>query len=340
VSRRDGVTRALWFAAPRRAELREEPVADPADDQVLVRGITSLVSAGTEMRVYRGEIDSDWPLGLETFGGSHHFPIKYSYQIVGVVERAGARSGYEPGQRVFARHPHQEAFTIRNKPFLLYPLPPDLPPRRAAFANLLDVAVTCMLDVPVRIGDAVVVYGQGVVGSFCAQLARHTAGALLVVDPIERRRRIALDWGADAAVAPAEAPAAIETLTQGRGADVSIEASGAPAALQQAVQTTGQEGTIAVVSFFGSKSVPLVLAPEFHFRRQHITSSQVRHVGTGLQPRWTLERRMQTVFRLLADESLVTPVTNVLPFSRAPEAYALLDSHPEETMGILLSYED
>jgi hypothetical protein len=30
----------------------------------------------------------------------------------------------------------------------------------------------------------------------------------------------------------------------------------------------------------------------------------------------------------------------VLPFSRAPEAYTLLDAHLDETMGILLSYED
>jgi threonine dehydrogenase-like Zn-dependent dehydrogenase len=340
VSRQSRVARALWFAAPRRAELREEPVADPGEDQVLVRGLVSLISSGTEMRVYRGEVDPSWNIGLETFGGSLRFPVKYAYQIVGVVERAGAGSGYAPGQRVFARHPHQEAFTIRNKPFLLFPLPPDLPPKRAAFANLLDVALTCMLDVPIRIGDAVVVYGQGVVGSFCAQLARRTAGVLVVVDPIERRRRTALEWGADAAVAPAEAPGLVDELTQGRGADVSIEASGAPAALQQAVRVTGEEGVIAVVSFFGSTEVPLVLAPEFHFRRQHITSSQVRRVGAGLQPRWTLERRMQTVFRLLADDALVTPVTHVLPFSRAPEAYALLDAHPEDTLGILLSYED
>ena len=97
VSKRDGVTRALWFAAPRRAELREEPVAEPADEQVLVRGITSLISAGTEMRVYRGEVDPGGNLGLETFAGSLGFPVKYSYQIVGVVERAGARSGYAPG---------------------------------------------------------------------------------------------------------------------------------------------------------------------------------------------------------------------------------------------------
>jgi threonine dehydrogenase-like Zn-dependent dehydrogenase len=47
----------------------------------------------------------------------------------------------------------------------------------------------------VRIGDCVAVYGQGIVGSLCAQLARRTASNIIVVDRLEARRRIALDWG-------------------------------------------------------------------------------------------------------------------------------------------------
>jgi threonine dehydrogenase-like Zn-dependent dehydrogenase len=330
----------LWFAAPRRAELREEPIGEPAEDQVLVRGIISVVSSGTEMRVYRGEIDPTMNLGLETFAGTFDFPVKFAYQIVGEVIDAGSRSGYEIGQRVFARHPHQELFVVRNDPFLLYAVPAGLPPERAAFSNLLDVAYNSMLDVPVRIGDAVVVYGQGLIGSFCAQLARRTAGVLVVVDPIEERRANAIDWGADAAVDPADAPEAIADLTQGRGADISIEVSGAPAAFQQAIRTTGREGTIVVVSFFGSKSVPLVLSPEFHYGRQRIVSSQVRGLTPVLQPRWDVQRRMENVFRLLSDDTLVAPVSHTLPFERAPEAYTLLDEQPENTAGILLSYKN
>jgi 2-desacetyl-2-hydroxyethyl bacteriochlorophyllide A dehydrogenase len=331
--------KALWFTAPRRAELRTEEVADPAPGQVTVRGIASLVSAGTEMLVYRGDIPAEDDLGLETCAGSFGFPVKYAYQIMGEVEAAGADAPFSVGDRVFARHPHQERFTMRVDPTLIFRVPDGLAPERTIFANLLDVALNCNLDVPVRHGDCVVVYGQGIVGSLCAQLARRTAGRLVVVDPAPRRRELALSWGADAAVEPGEALEAVLELSGGRGADVSIEASGSPAALQSAIVGTGQEGTVVAVSFFGARIVPLVLSPEFHYRRQRIVSSQVSSLGTGLQPRWSLERRMATVFDVLADERLQTPISHTLPFAQAPEAYELLDASAETTMGIVLTYE-
>ncbi|MGY1602947.1 zinc-dependent alcohol dehydrogenase [Geodermatophilus sp. SYSU D00815] len=331
--------KALWFTAARRAELLDEDVPPPSTDQVTIRALTSLVSAGTEMLVYRGQIPAGDDLGLETCRGSFGFPVKYAYQVVGEVVDAGTGTGYSPGQVVFARHPHQDLFTMRNDPILLFHVPDGLAPERAAFANLLDVALNCTLDVPVRHGDCVVVHGQGVVGSFCAQLARRTAGTLVVVDAIPGRRENALGWGADAAVAPEDAAGVIDELTKGRGADISIEASGAPAALQAAISTTGQEGTVAVVSFFGGKTVPLVLSPEFHYRRQRVISSQVSTIGSGLQPRWTMERRMETVFGLLAQPWLQTTVSRRVPFGEAAEAYRVLDEHPEQEMGVLLSYD-
>jgi 2-desacetyl-2-hydroxyethyl bacteriochlorophyllide A dehydrogenase len=332
------MSRALWFSAPHTAELRAEEVRSPGSDELVVRGVASLVSSGTEMRVYRGEVDPEMKLGLEVFAGSFRFPVKFAYQIVGEVEEAGADTGYEPGDRVFVRHPHQERFTVRVAPFVVHRLRADLAPERAAFSNLLDVAYNCMLDVPIRIGETVVVHGQGVIGSFCAQLARRTAGTLVVVDPIEARRKAALDLGADEAVGPEDAASAIEELTGGRGADVSIEVSGAPAALQAAIRTTAQEGVVAVVSFFGGREVPLVLSPEFHYRRLRMISSQVRDVAGELQPRWDVQRRMQQVHQLLLDPRIATPISHVVAFDDAPRAYRLLDEHPDQTMGILLTY--
>jgi 2-desacetyl-2-hydroxyethyl bacteriochlorophyllide A dehydrogenase len=330
---------ALWFTSARQAELLEEEVPRPREDQVTVRAVTSLVSAGTEMLVYRGQVPAEDDLGLETCGGTFGFPVKYAYQVVGEVVEAGATTRYAPGDLVFARHPHQELFTMRDDSILLFRVPDGLSPERAAFANLLDVALNCSLDVPVRHGDCVVVYGQGVVGSFCAQLARRTATTVIVVDAISGRRENALGWGADAAVAPEDAAAVIGELSKGRGADISIEASGAPAALQAAISTTGQEGTIAVVSFFGGRTVPLVLSPEFHYRRQRVISSQVSSIGSGLQPRWTMERRMETVFELLGQSWLQTTVSRRIPFQQAPDAYRLLDEHPEGALGVLLTYD-
>jgi threonine dehydrogenase-like Zn-dependent dehydrogenase len=127
------------------------------------------------------------------------------------------------------------------------------------FVNLLGVALNCHLDVPVRFGDVAVIYGQGVVGSLVAQLARRMAGRIIVVDPIAGRRAAALKWGADAALAPDDAPAATATLSEGRGADICIEATGAPSALQAAIKAAGQEGTVVVLSFFGTRKVPLIL---------------------------------------------------------------------------------
>jgi threonine dehydrogenase-like Zn-dependent dehydrogenase len=332
--------RAVWFTRPRVAELRPEPLAAPGADEVLVRAITSIVSAGSEMRVYRGQVDPEMNLGLDVFAGSFSFPVKFAYQVVGEVEVAGPDSGFQTGDRVFVRHPHQDRFVVRNEPFILHRLPHDLAPERAVFANLLDVAYNAHLDVPVRIGETVVVYGQGVIGSFCAQLARRTAGIVVVVDPMEHRRRAALDFGADAAVAPGEVGAVIGELTQGRGADISIEVSGAPEALQEALRTTAQEGTISVVSFFGDREVPLVLSPEFHYRRLRIISSQVRNIAGELQPRWSLARRMQAVFSLLQDPSLVAPISHVIRFDDAPRAYRLIDEQPESTAGVVLTYGD
>lgn len=330
--------RALWFTAARTAALLDAPVASPGPGQVTVRALTSLVSAGTEMLIYRGEGSGE--LGLETCEGSFDFPVKYAYQVVGEVIDAGRGSSYSPGDLVFARHPHQSFFTMNSESDLLIKVPDGLAPERAAFTNLLAVALTTQLDVPVRFGDSVVVYGQGVVGSLAAQLSRRTCGQLFVVDPIESRRERARDFGADLALAPGEAHAAIKAATNGRGADIAIEASGTPAALQSAVNITGQEGTIVVVSFFGTKVVPLILAPEFHYGRQRIISSQVSLIGSGLQPRWNFRRRDETAFRILQGEWLQTPVTLRLPFSRAPEAYHLLDTRPEQVMSIILDYDE
>ena len=332
--------RALWFTKVRTAELLNEPVKDPGPDDVMIRSLVSMVSAGTEMLVYRGQIPAEDDLGLETCAGNFGFPVKYAYQVVGEVVEAGANTDYKSGDRVFARHPHQDLFTMRDSKTLLFRLPPNLHPERAIFANLLDVALNCNLDIPVRHGDCVVVFGQGVVGSLAAQLAKRTAGVLIVVDPIAHRRQVALSWGADFAVAPEEVAALVQQVTSGRGADICIEASGVPAAMQSALQCTGLEGTVAAVSFFGGKEVPLVLSPEFHYRRQRIVSSQVNSIGSGLQPRWNLERRMATVFSLLEQPWLVTSISNRLPFSEAPQAYRLLDEAPDLAMGVVLRYED
>ena len=106
-----------------------------------------------------------------------------------------------------------------------------------------------------------------------------------------------------------------------------------------AIQCTGQEGTIVAVSYFGTKVVPLRLAPEFHHRRHRLASSQVSVIGSGLQPGGSLNRRSTAALQLLSGGWLVTPVTHRIPFTQAPTAYQLLDTNPDEAMSIVLTYD-
>jgi len=192
--------------------------------------------------------------------------------------------------------------------------------------------------VPIRVGDVVVVYGQGIVGSFCGQLAKRSAGVVVVVDPIEERRAFAKRWGVDAAVHPREAKQTVFDLSEGRGADIAFEASGAPAALQSAIEVTGLDGTVGVLSMYGTREVRLQLTPEFHFGRTRIVSSQAGHLGGGVQARWDMARRGRTAARLVDELDIKSMITQVIGLEDAPSAYELVDRHPESTLGVVLAH--
>lgn len=324
--------RAIWFTGPRQIELRPADVREPTASEVVVEAATSLISAGTEMVVYRGETSPQDRMPA-TSEGTFPFPVKYGYQVVGKVVTAGADSGFSVGERVFARHPHQERFTITAQPNFLVRLPSDLDDESATLINLTRVALTGLLDVPVRVGEVAVVFGQGIVGMMCARLARLSAAAVVVVDRFPKRRELALKYGADAAVEPSDAASAVAEISGGRGADVVYEASGAAAALQSALEVVAIEGEIVAVSLYGTTPVPLRLVPEFHYRRPRITSSQA-----GDQRRWDWVRRTEATVSLLRKLTVTEMISIRVPFAEASRAYSLIDRNPEENLGVLLTY--
>ena len=198
--------------------------------------------------------------------------------------------------------------------------------------NNADVALTALLDVPVRLGDVVVVAGLGIVGMFCALLARRTAGTLVVVDPFEYRRDIALKLGADVAVHPDDAVAAVMEASDGRGADVNIEASGAAAGLQLAIDVCGLEADVCVVGWYGSKQIPLVLAPQFYPSASSLSSS-VLYAGSGLQPRWDLGRKLHGP-RPPTEHAPGDDDQPPDPLREGAEAFELLDRHFDQTLAV------
>lgn len=324
---------AVWFEARRTAILRPEQVPAPGSGEVQVRAIHSMVSQGSELNLYRGE--GNLPdLLLPTCKGTLPFPISFAYQTVGEVVAAGADSGFAGGERVYCPHPHQDLFNIIAP--MVTRIPDDVDTHRAQFAGLFRVGLQVMLQRAVKPGEIVAVSGLGTVGSFSAYLARLTAGKLIVIDPNAYRREKAAWLGADAVVTPEDAAETIQRLSDGRGVDMYIETSGAPPALQTAIENTAPLGTIAVAAWYGTRPVQLSLSPEFHLRSIKIVSIHVFRFDEDTN--WNEQRMFDTAFHFLKKIDVEHLISHRFPFARAPEAYQLLDQHPERTLAVLLEH--
>ncbi len=319
--------------------LRDQAVPAPGPGEVRVEAIASAVSAGTELLVYRGEVPRDLPLDLPTLQGSYAFPIKYGYAVAGRVLDVGPEVEHlGDGDPVFVHHPHQETFVVPAT--MPIRLPDGLDPSLGVFFANLETALNIVHDTPLRLGETALVFGAGVVGLLVTRLLGLAgAGTVLVVDPLEGRRKLALAAGADDAVGPECADGRIMDASDGRGADVAVEASGTGAALRTAIGTVAAEGTVVVASWYGTKPVALDLGGHFHRGRVRLRSSQVGHLNPELAPRWDRSRRTETVLGLLERLDLEALISHRFPFDRAPEAYPLLEERPEEAAQVVFAYE-
>jgi 2-desacetyl-2-hydroxyethyl bacteriochlorophyllide A dehydrogenase len=333
--------RSVWFAAPRLVEVRDEELPRLGPSDVRIEAVASAISHGTEMLVYRGQVPPELELDLPTLRGSFSFPITYGYASVGrVVETGAAAANLSIGDLVFTLHPHQSAYVVPAA--LPTRLPSNLDPLRGVFLANLETAITVTLDAAPRLGERVLVLGQGVVGLLIARLLR-AAGACLVmtVDGFERRRALSRAFAAaDAVLEPGPDLAdRVRALTGGRGADLVVEASSNPAALAGALESVVFGGTVIVCSWYGTKPVSVPLGGPFHRRRLRLVSSQVGTLDPSLQPRWTRERRLDLARRYLAELDLTTLISHRFALPHAADAYALVDTHPEETVQVVFTYD-
>ena len=332
-------TRALWFTAPRTAELREETVTPPGPGEVRVRTLASAVSRGTEMLVYRGEVPEGTDLDLPTLAGSFGFPIKYGYSAVGRVTDAGDETtNLAPGDAVFVLHPHQEAFVVPET--LPVRLPEGFDPLLAVFCANVETAVGIVHDAAPRLGETALVFGGGVVGLLVASLLKLVGVEVLVIEPLAFRRELALARGADASFEPDdELVERVFERTAGRGADVVVEASGSGSALGLALGCVAVEGTVVAASWYGARPVTLPLGGRFHRGRVRLRSSQVGRISPDLSARWDAARRMKSVLDLLPRLELRDLVTHRVPFAQAPEIYRRLDGDGGEYLQVVFDYE-
>lgn len=309
-------------------------VPAPAEGQVLVRTLYSGISGGTELLAYRGEIEPSLPLD-ETLGalsGTFAYPFSFGYSAVGRVE--DSRASISPGSLVFAFHPHQDRFVVDAEAVI--PLDGH-EPRSATLLPLLETALQVCLDAAPRYGDDVVVTGLGPVGILSAALLSLAGARVIGAEPLPARREAASRFGVHS-IPPAQLEKAVLEATAGRGARLFVETSGNPSALVDALPLLAHEGVALVVSWYGTKTVPLPLGAEFHRRRLQLRSSQVSTIPAELAARWDVPRRRDEARALLRRLPVEVLATHDFEFERASDAYDALDRGLPELIHATLRY--
>ncbi len=132
----------------------------------------------------------------------------------------------------------------------LYSLPNDMTLEVSAFIEPVSCAIHGIDLAGIETGDTVVIIGGGTIGLIMLQLARNAGAArVVVIEPLEHKRKLAIELGADVVLNPAEldVQSAILDLTW-VGADVVIECVGKPQTAQAALDLARRGGT---VEFFG-----------------------------------------------------------------------------------------
>jgi 2-desacetyl-2-hydroxyethyl bacteriochlorophyllide A dehydrogenase len=334
----------LFFTAPRQIEIREEPIPEPRDDEVLVETLCSAISAGTESLVYRG----DFPQlkdAHDSLSSELKYPLAYGYACVGRVMEIGKLVDREWENRlVFAFQPHTSSFIIH--PSSLIPVPQSLSPESACFLPNMETAVNLVQDGAPILGERVLVLGQGVVGLLVASLlAEFPLECLVTADRYELRRNACQVSGSKfqvpsfASLDPdaSDFCSRLSGYAQG-GFDLVYELSGNPSALNDAIAATRFSGRVVIGSWYGAKRAPIDLGGAFHRSRIKLISSQVSTVAPELSARWDKSRRFGVAWDALARIQPERWITHRVPLGRAAEAYRLLDENPQETIQVLLTY--
>lgn len=334
--------RAVTFTAPRTVEVVDEPLSSPSRGEVLVETHLSGISPGTERLVYQGRAPSDMEAdsSLSSLGGSLDFPLKYGYCAVGRVTDLGPEVNDKwLGQRVFAFQPHVSAFV--SSPDALLALPDEVSDQEAVFLPNLETAVNLVMDGKPMIGETAVIFGQGVVGLLTtALLARHPV-RVYTVDPNPERQDHSLAMGATETFASTDsenfrasvAPAGDRSGSAfAEGADLVYELSGRPSVLNDALNSAGFDTRIVIGSWYGTKRAPIQLGDRFHRSRIDLISSQVSTIAPEHRGRWTKDRRMQTVLRLLPNVSIASLPTSTFSLDDAEDAYRRLDEQAESML--------
>lgn len=331
--------RAYRLVSPAPYQMALEPFdlpETPPAGAVLVAAVTTAVSAGTEVANYRG---------ITTYRtattGNPYYP---GYSFAGTVLVVGEGvTGLQPGDRVAGAAPHASHALI-SEPMRLVPIPESVGFDQAALSTLGCIVLNAVRLAQIQLGESVAVVGGGLIGQLTGELARLSGGRPVVcLEPLARRRAVALQCGLDAALDPSD-PAMAERLAAlaPEGFRVVFEATGSPAAVTPALKLAARGGRVVLLGSTRGRVEQFDPYEDIHRKGVLVIGAHMSttpSAPTIFNP-WTEPANRRVILELIARGDLqVDPlISHKVPPTQAGALYAALATSPAGFLGVLFDW--
>ncbi len=264
--------KAVAFAGPGKMELREVPDPTPAPGEVIV-DVSHCGICGSDLHEFASHGPSMRAAGVFQPVMGHEFTglvaavgsgVKSHREGDAVVVHPGGTCGHcyycESGQLNLCADQqgtgyrraggYAEFCAVRADQAL--PLPDKSWLEKAALTEPFGVAMRAINRGGLQKGETVFIAGAGPIGLLSTIAAKRKGAAIVIVsEPAESRRDLALKLGADHAVDPAKsASLQVREITKGLGVDVSVEAVGIVPTMDDCIASTRRGGRIVVAGAF------------------------------------------------------------------------------------------
>jgi predicted dehydrogenase/threonine dehydrogenase-like Zn-dependent dehydrogenase len=346
-----------------------DPVALPG--QVVVRVVTSLVSAGTERyvvdlarksllgkarerpdhvrRVMQKIKQEGFRPTISQVFAKLDEPMPLGYSSAGFVLECGRGvQEFKPGDRVATAGPHAGVVSIGKN--LCARVPEGVSFEQASYTSVASIALEGIRLARVTLGERVLVIGLGLVGQICVCLLKAQGCRVFGTDIDSEKLELARTLGADE-VAIGSPLEAVRAFSDSFGVDAAIitAATTSNEPIEFAAEACRSKGRIVLVGVAG---LNLPRDPFFKKELEFTVSSSLgpgrgdpAYEEKGIDypighARWTAQRNMQTVLETMAAGKLPVEklTTHRFDIENAGRAYDLITSRREPFIGILIDY--
>ncbi len=315
-----------------RIEIQDFTPRQPGHDEVMVKTVSTLISAGTE-------------LGSQEQSRDHEFAPGYS-NAGKIVALGGGIEGFSLGDAVLSLGNHASYVTVSAAPNSLARIPKKVSFDEGSFGVLGSVSIHGVRKAKIELGEFVAITGMGCVGQLALQLVSHTGcEALISIDLCDIRLQVARECGATHILNPngCDVKSEINEITKGRGLDVIIEASGYPQALLMAFDLARIGGRIMALGSIWHRTVEVDFMP-FHEKELTLIGCHQPKcpIAETIYFPWTQQYNRNQILRMISDGRLNVRrlISHKLPYTEAAEAYRLLRDEKDKSLGVVLDWND